>query len=295
MIGVDFGATRIKIASVQGAELLETRNLPTLGGRAAGEIVRDIAEAILEIDPKPLSVGFAIPGEADEHGRVWRLPNVPGFEGFEIGRELSTAVGCPVRVENDGAAAAWAEARFGHGREYPSFLILALGTGVGGGLVLDGQVRRGAHGFAAEAGHVSVSNADDAWPCGCGARGCVEAYAGTAALIRRFEELGGHATEVLEIAESARRGEAAGLGAFEMMGTALGQGIRSMQNLLDLDAIVFSGGISKSFDLIEGRLRETLRAHAFAPPLGEVPLLVSEFDQLAGTVGAAHLGAAQSS
>jgi glucokinase len=192
-------------------------------------------------------------------------------------------------VENDGTAAALAEARFGHGRTHRSFLMMTLGTGVGGGFVIDGRPRRGARGFAGEVGHIPVSRGADAWPCGCGEHGCLEAYAGTAGLLRKFEESGGAATEIREVAESARRGEEAGRRVFEMMGNVLGQGITTVQNLLDLDAIVFSGGISRAFDLIEPPLRKTLREHAFAPPLGDVPLLVSELGDRAGVIGAAHL------
>ena len=117
----------------------------------------------------------------------------------------------------------------------------------------------------------------------------MEAYAGTAGLLRRFAELGGSATEIREIAESARRGEEAGVLVFEGMGEALGLGITTMQNLLDLDAFVFTGGVSRSFDLIEPALRRTLHEHAFARILSEVPLLLSGLEDRAGVVGAAHL------
>jgi glucokinase len=93
----------------------------------------------------------------------------------------------------------------------------------------------------------------------------------------------------LPIAVSARRGEEAGLKTFEMMGSALGRLLANIQNLLDLNAVVFSGGVSASFDLIEPHVRSALRAHTFAPPLAEVPLLVSELGERAGVIGAAHL------
>ena len=217
-------------------------------------------------------------------------------ESVEMARELRERLGCPVIIENDGTAAALAEALFGQGRDHPSFMMLTLGTGIGGGLVLGGTPHRGSHGFAAEVGHVgighvSISRGADPWACGCGRDGCMEAYAGTAGLLRRFSELGGQATEIREIAESARRGEDAGRQVFEGMGEALGLGITTMQNLLDLDAFVFTGGVSRSFDLIEATLRSTLREHGFAPVLAEVPLLVSNLEDRAGVVGAARLPA----
>ncbi len=288
MIGVDFGGTRIKIASVNGAEILEARSLPTDKTKEPLALLRDIADTVRELDPQPASVGFAIAGEVDPSGRCWRLPNVPGFEGVAIQDELSALLGCPVSVDNDATTAALAELRFGHGRRYSSFLMLALGTGVGGGVVIDGMLRRGANGFAGELGHIAIHHPESR-PCGCGETGCLEAYVGTVALKRKFEELGGKATEIRDIAESARAGESSGKAVFEMMGEILAMGIRSLQNVLDVDAIVFTGGISAAFDLFEPACRRTLLEHSFARPLGEVPLLVSELGDSAGTIGAAQL------
>jgi glucokinase len=289
MIGVDFGGTRIKIADVAGAEVQRTVSLVTGASGAPAQLIRKIARAIRELEPTPDAVGFAIPGEVDDGGRCWRLPSVPGFEGFAIAQELATVLRCPVWVENDGTTAALAESLFGHGREYPSFAILTLGTGVGGGIVLDGEPRRGRHGFAGELGHIAVLRSKDARPCVCGERGCLESYTGTPALLAKFEELGGKAEEVRDIAESARHGERAGREVFETMGHWLAVGVASIQNVLDLDAIIFTGGISSSFDLIEPALRRTLRAHSYAQPLAEVPLLVSQLGAAAGVIGAAHL------
>jgi len=296
MIGVDFGGTRIKVAVVDGAVIERSADLATPKGAQPLEILDAIANQVHELDSRPDAVGLAIPGEVDPSGKVWRLPNVPDFAGVEMARELGERLGCPVTIENDGTAAALAEALFGHGRDHASFMMLTLGTGIGGGLVLGGSPQRGSHGFAAEVGHVGIGRGpirggSEEWQCGCGRQGCMEAYAGTAGLLRRFAELGGHATEIREIAESARRGEDAGRLVFEGMGEALGLGITTMQNLLDLDAFVFTGGISRSFDLIEPALRRSLREHAFARVLSEVPLLLSDLEERAGVIGAAHLPA----
>ena len=289
MIGVDFGASQIKVADVREAEIQQIRSLDTARSSSPQRLLDAVAEAVQGLDPRPRSLGVAIPGEVDNEGRCWRLPNVPGFVGLRIDDELSNRIGCPVRVENDGTTAALAEALFGYGRVHRSFLMMTLGTGVGGGLVIDGTPQRGAHGFAGEVGHVPIEGGADAWPCGCGQRGCLEAYAGTAGLLRKFAELGGTASEIRDVAASARRGEEAGRRVFAMMGRALGRGLTAVQNLLDLDAIVFTGGVSRAFDLVEPALRENLRAHSFAPPLGELPLLVSELADRAGVIGAAHL------
>jgi glucokinase len=289
VIGVDFGGTRIKVAEVDGKTVVRRASIDTPVGRSAGEILDAIAEAVLALAPLPGRFGMAIPGEVDSRGKCFRLPNVPGFEGVEIAAELGRRTYADVTVENDGTTAAYAELLFGHGQRHGSFLMATLGTGIGGGLVIDRRLVRGKNGFAGEIGHVTVDASEDASPCVCGNRGCLEAYAGTKALLDAFRAAGGVATEVRDVAESALRGEHAGSVTFARMADRLAIALTSIQNVLDLDAIVFTGGISKSFGLIEPGLRAGLRRRRFAEPLAEVPLLVSELGDVAGVVGAAHL------
>jgi glucokinase len=288
-IGVDFGGTRIKLARVEQDRVLGETSIETPQGRGAEAVLDAIAEAVLELDKKPEAIGLAIPGQVDQNGACYRLPNVPGFEGVRVASFLEPRLGCPVHIENDGNAAAHGEALFGMGKRYRSFALFTLGTGIGGGIVIDGRVRTGAYGFAAEVGHIVVDTRDDAWPCACGKKGCVEAYAGTKALLRKFQELGGRAEEVVTIAESARAGETAGCEAFAMMAESLARCVTIIQTLLDVDAIGFTGGISASFDLIRPELERHVRRMAYSQPLGQVPLLVSELGSRAGVIGAAHL------
>jgi glucokinase len=248
-----------------------------------------IAGAVKQLDAQPKAVGLAIPGGVNPEGKVWRMPNVPGFEGINISAELSRRLGCRIVVENDATTAALAELRLGHGRAHASFVMVTLGTGIGGGVVIDGQLRRGRFGFAGEIGHTPVDRSASGWPCACGLRGCVESYAGTRGLLRKYADLGGKAEEILPIAEAAHRGDKAACATFEAMGEALGIGLAGIQNTLDLDAIIFTGGISASFDLIEPALRASLVRYAFAPPLAQVPLLTSELGDRAGLLGAAYL------
>jgi glucokinase len=288
-IGVDFGGTRIKLARVDGDQILSEESIETPQSGGPQAVLSAIAAAVLKLDSHPEAIGLAIPGQVDPSGACYRLPNVPGFEGFRVAEFLEPRVGCSVDIENDGNAAAHGEALFGLGRSHRSFALFTLGTGVGGGIVIDGRVRTGAFGFAAEIGHVVVDTRADAPLCGCGRRGCVEAYAGTRALLRKFQEMGGTADEVLTIAQSARAGERAGLDAFAMMAQGLARGVTIIQTLLDVDAIGFTGGISASFDLLETEMRRHVRELAYAKPLGEVPLIVGELGARAGVIGAAHL------
>ncbi len=290
MIGVDFGGTAIKAGIVEEGRVVSSAVVSTPATEGPDKVLDAIARAVLQLDSHPKSVGVAIPGEVDPTGRCWGLPNVAGFRGVELGKGLSERLRCPVAVENDATTAALGEYLHGHGSRYPSFLMITLGTGIGGGLVIGGQLYPGSNGFAGEIGHINVDTSDGAPLCGCGKSGCLETYSGTSALRRKFVEEGGHEVEeIKEIAESARRGEAAGLATFRMMGLALGYGLANIQNVLDLNALVFTGGISASFDLIEPLVREGLRKYSFAQPPAEVPLVVSELGSTAGVVGAAYL------
>jgi glucokinase len=289
VIGVDFGGTRIKAGWVEAGRVtrLALRDTPADLGPPA--VLDAVASAVRQLDASAPAIGVAIPGEVDGDGRCWRLPNVPGFENVAIAAELAARLGARVVVENDSTTAALGELLFGHGASYGSFLVATLGTGIGGGFVLDGKLRRGAHGFAGEIGHVLVDARPEAWPCVCGQRGCMEAYAGTLGLLRRYQELGQNATTIREIAVAAEAASPPALEVFRGMGSALGVGLAQIQKLLDLDAIVFGGGISASFHLIEPSLRASLVRHAFAPPLGQLPLVVSQLGEHAGVIGAAHL------
>lgn len=290
MIGVDFGGTRIKAAIVEGGELSRFEAIETEAGSSPAHVLDTVASLVKSLKDAPTSVGLAIPGEVDQSGRCWRLPNVPGFEGVAIADELSHRLGgTRVVVENDATTAALGELLYGHGRSHQSFVLMTLGTGIGGGVVIDGKLRRGAHGFAGELGHIMIDPSPDAWPCNCGLKGCVEAYAGTRALLRRYAELGHEADSIRAIADAAHAGESAAREVFHAMGRALGTALVGIQNVLDLDAVVFTGGISASFDLIETGVRVGLQARPFARVLAEVPLLVSTVGEHAGVIGAAHL------
>lgn len=290
IIGVDFGGTGIKAGIVEEGRVIRAAHTPTPKGASADEVLDAIARVVLELDANPTSVGVAIPGEVDPAGHCWGLPNVPGFKGVALGKGLSERLRCPVAVENDATTAALGEYLYGHGSRYPSFLMITLGTGVGGGLVIGGQLYPGGNGFAGEIGHININPNPDAPPCGCGKTGCLEAYVGTAGLIRTYSSLGGEgAQEIKDIADAARRGESAAVQTFEKMGEVLGRGLANIQCVLDLNALIFTGGISHSFDLIEPSVRAALRKHSFAEPPAEVPLVVSELGSAAGVVGAAYL------
>jgi glucokinase len=250
-------------------------------------------------------VGVGSPGEIDaRRGVVAQARNLPEWEGpFALGPALEEAVGAPVVLGNDVTVATAAEFELGAGRPYRSLLGVFWGTGVGGGLVLDGDIWTG-RGSAGEIGHVVVRRGGAR--CPCGRRGCMEAYAGRAAMEARARRLHrrGRKTELFRIMETRgrdrltsgiwaralRQGDALAQELVERAIKALGAGVASACNLLDVEAVVIGGGLGVRFgDEGSRRIEQAMRPHLFTsdqPPAVSVAAL----GDLGGAVGAARLG-----
>ncbi|MEE9312407.1 MAG: ROK family protein [Planctomycetota bacterium] len=281
-IGVDWGGTSIKLAIIDGRNVSSFISRPTTG--TPEQILDTIASAVKELAVKPDRVGLAIPGEVKASGECWRLPNVPGFEGVNIGAELTKRLGCPVAVENDANAAALAERLFGWGIQYRCMLLVTLGTGVGGGFVLDGNIRRGRGGFAGEIGHFVIDYSENARDCGCGNRGCLEAYAGSDGLLALEHSLGGSADSIKQAFVGPHVDAV-----LKQLGSSLGKALASINNTLDLDAIVFTGGVAGSLDRFIDYIKHEMNCRSFSDSQSEVFMLSSQLGEHAGVIGAANL------
>ncbi|MGC4092182.1 MAG: ROK family protein [Polyangiaceae bacterium] len=289
LIGVDFTGPTLLAGVVDGAAVVREASHEVLPNASPADTLDALVRLVTTLDARPSAVGIAIPGQVNAQGLCWRLPNAPAFEGVPIAEEIATRLDCAVAVENRATAAALAERLFGHGRTFPSFMLITLGTGVGGGLVIGHQLYPGANGFGAEIGHMCIDAAADAPTCACGRRGCLEVFAGARGILQKFTEHGGLGMRLSQVVASARRGEPAGLHTLDALGDVLGRAIAGLQNLLDLNAVVLSGPLSGVYELFEARLRARLRASAFAPLLAEVPIVVSGLGEQASVVGAAYL------
>ncbi len=310
--GIDLGGTKIQAVIVNGRGAVSgdaRRPTPTTGGPSA--IAAEMAATLLEaaeaasVDPAKLtSVGVGSPGEIDTHkGTVSNAGNLSEWiEPFPLARELAKALGAPVALGNDVQVATDAEFKLGAGKPYKSVLGVFWGTGVGGGIVLDGKpwVGRGA---AAEIGHMVVKK--DGAQCPCGRIGCLEAYAGRSAMEAkaRREHEHGRKTSLFKIMEKKGRtrltsgvwGRAVEDGdelAVELVNRAidyLAAGVASAANLLDVEAIVLGGGLGVRFgpDYLD-QIKASMLPHVFAdtrPP----EVLVAALGDLSGATGAALL------
>jgi len=309
--GIDLGGTKIQAAIVDDVYNVlgsARRPTPTEGGPAdvAAEMevaIRDAAAAA-ELQPEALAgVGVGSPGTIAD-GSVTGAGNLPGWEGtFPLGAALEGALGCSVRVGNDVQVATDAEFRLGSGRLYRSLLGVFWGTGVGGGLILDGRAWTGL-GAAGEIGHVVVEI--DGARCTCGRRGCMEAYAGRASMeghARRLHEEKGRKTDLFKLmAEHGRTRLTSGIWAraldqedklatqtIDRAVRALGAGIASVVNVLDVEGVIIGGGLGVRLGHpYAKRIADAMQPHLFAdfrPPHVHVAAL----GDLGGAIGAALL------
>jgi len=222
--GIDLGGTSAKIGIVDRSGAIIARDRVPIDARAPFErIVEPIAEGLAGVIAAaggglPAGIGYCCPGFVDPASGsvVGGSENIPGMAGRSAPAYLAERIGAPAWADNDATCAAAAELAYGAGRPFGSFLLVTVGTGIGGGLVLGGRVWRGARGFAGEIGHVSLDPAGPA--CPCGSRGCLEQYASGPAIVRAWKELAGPrsggAESPLDVARLAAAGEPAALAAF---------------------------------------------------------------------------------
>ncbi len=318
-VGIDLGGTAIKAGVVTSeGEVLGRQAIPTpLTSPKAGisAIIYAAQECIRAsgINPQRVqAVGVGTPGVLDpKKGVVREAANLTGWQNVPLRDQLAQSLELPVRVMNDANAAALGEVLYGVGRGYPDLILLTLGTGVGGGLVMDGRVIEGSGGLAGELGHMRIEMSRPR-PCGCGKYGCLEAYVGAKHLIRRIHEaLADDIQEISLLHEKAKTGQKNGAGgiAVEDMFQAADEGDGIMARLVDETAmalavgianllhafnpgmVVLAGGVAQAQTLRE-KIREFLPEFALPAFIENLRLETSTLGQDAGILGAA--AAAQS-
>ena len=282
-VGVDLGGTNLRVGAVdERGKLLDKISVPvdSLGG-SAGVIAR-MCTGISQLTAQfkgthaLLGIGIAIPGIIDiANGVLIESPNLPDWSNCPVRQEVERRLGTRVILENDANAAAMGEFWLGAASGYSSACMLTLGTGVGGGIILNGALWHGMSGMAGEPGHATIY--PDGAPCPCGNRGCLEQYAGARAIVRMAREAAatGRAPALAEaiarnpnftsgdLYELAVKGDSAARSIFETVGRALGIGIAAMINLLNLPIFVVAGGGSGAWDLFSPFLMEEVQQRSY--------------------------------
>ena len=290
-IGVDVGGTKVAAALVADDGRIVARARRSSVSRdyqaLLDTVVATVREAAAE---QPVSaVGLAIAGNVAADGSsVLFSPHLP-LSGEPLLVDLRDRLGCPVTVDNDANAAAWAEYRFGSYAATDDLLLVALGTGIGAGLVLDGGLYRGSNGFAGEAGHLTVVR--DGRVCPCGSRGCWERYASGTALLAAYLERGGN-PELggPDITAAALGGDETAREALADIGDWLGRGLASLVAVLDPGVVVIGGGVSEAGELLMAPALKAFRSALTGRGLRPEPsVAVASLGVDAGVVGAAAL------
>ncbi len=306
VIGVDIGGTKVLAGVVDGTGRVSgTARRTTPGRRVVTSQVEDaLVDAILEsADGRRLAgVGVAAAGFVDSHGeRVMFAPHLP-WQGEPLRDLLQDRLSCQVLLDNDANCAARAEAHHGAARGATSALMITMGTGIGGAVLLDGAVLRGANGMAGEFGHMQV--VPDGQPCECGKRGCWEQYSSGNALVRNARTLMAEQPSMLEemsggrpdrvtgpmVTAAAEQGDLVARRAFASVGDWLGVGTANLVAALDPQVVVIGGGVSAAGDKLLDPARAALQRTLVGASHRVVPdLVAAQLGPQAGMIGAALL------
>jgi glucokinase len=302
ILAADLGGTNLRMAAVadDGRILHRVRRATpdTDGDAVICAIVESARECIAEVGEQPESLGIAVPATINMADGILRnAPNLPFLSGTNLADPIASILGIPVITDNDATLAGLGENWLGASRGFRDAICITLGTGVGGGLILNGEVYRGIDGTAGEIGHICVE--PDGVPCGCGSRGCLEQYASATAVVRIARELllagpkSGLASvgsfTSLDLFEAGRANDVIAVEAFRKSGHYLGIALGGLVNVLNPEIIVIGGGMSAAWELIIGSVAAEMKKRAFREPAERVKLIPAKLGDDAGILGAARL------
>jgi glucokinase len=303
VLAADLGGTNLRMAVIdrEGRILYRARR-ETPRGANPQEIVSEIADAAREclenIDTEVSVIAAAVPAIIDfEKGITLKLPNLPALDNFPLAAALENELNLPCHLENDANAAAIGETWLGAAKNCKNIIAVTLGTGVGGGIIIEGEILRGADGTAGEIGHICVEPFGA--PCGCGSRGCVEQYASATALVRLAGELENKYAESeiskksalssLEIYEAGLRGELLALEVFRIQGFYLGIALAGLINVLNPEVIVIGGGAAAGWNLFIPEMKKQIAERAYREPSERAQIVRARLGDDAGILGAAKI------
>lgn len=301
-IGIDFGGTSIKLGVCRGGELVATdKPIPTQSFNGPQALIGEMAERVAGLcaaHPGIAAIGVGVPGLVDfERGYVHELTNVPGWKHVPLKSILGERTGLPVVVENDANAMCYAEWRHGAARGLRNVVALTMGTGIGGGLVLDGRLYRGSQCAAGEIGQTSIDFAGRAGHYGN--LGALEKYTGNHQIaehaVRRYAEAG-QEREIEDctpkkIADAAEAGDDIARQIWDEVADWLGTGLSSIAWLLNPDAFVIGGGVAQAGELIFAPLKRKVQSMLSTVVWERLQILPARFSNEAGIIGNAALAA----
>ena len=305
VLATDLGGTNMRMAAVDrsGSILYRTkeRTPRSRDGHAILDAIVGMGEECrLKLGSDRLvAVAAAVPGTIDfEEGVITTAPNLPELDGYPMAAELRERLALEAVLENDANAAAIGEHWLGASQGIENSIMVTLGTGVGGGIFINGSIIRGKDGTAGEIGHINV--VPEGHQCGCGSHGCVEQYSSASAVVRMAKEVAAgrpdsrlNSVEDLtaeEVYEVAQGGDTAALEVFRRQGYYLGVMLAGLVNTLNPETIIIGGGASGSWDLFEPHMRAEIKARAYKEPAERAKIVRSSLGDDAGILGGVQLG-----
>ena len=305
VFGIDLGGTTVKLGLFTvGGELKDKWEIPTRTANGGEHILPDIAASLkAKLEEKGISAeqvtgaGLGVPGAVLDDRFVKPCVNLNGWGG-DVAGMLSGLCGCPVKAVNDANAAALGEMWLGGGKGYDNVVFVTLGTGVGGGIIVDGKLLAGVHGAGGEIGHIKM-NPHETDCCGCGKKGCLEQYASATGIVRTANKLLSEtgtpsslralsAVTAKDIFDGAKAGDALSLQAVDVFADYLGRALANISCVCDPQIFVIGGGVSKAGQIILDAVSKVFRAHAF-PAAEETSFALASLGNDAGIIGAAAL------
>ena len=297
VFAVDLGGTHLRTAAVDDkGNIYDRTKSSTPDTSNPDEIVKAIVNAAgaSEREVSIASTCVAVPGTVNvETGTVLTIPNVRSLKGFNLAAALQSELQHPVIIENDANAAAMGELWKGAARDARTMICITLGTGVGGGIILDGELWRGVDGSAGEIGHTTIEPHGGVI-CGCGSEGCLEVYASATALVRMVKETNSALRDLEDLTadkiyRAATDGDPVAVKVFRQMGEYLGIGLAILVNILNPEMIVIGGGVANAWPLFGAYAIREMRSRAFPLPGSRVMVKPAECGDNAGLLGAARL------
>ena len=295
-IGIDLGATRLKMALVdEKGKCFYRREVKTLFRSNRAALVDSIVGNVNDIVKTSgiskrniLGVGIGVPGPVDSRkGIVRYFPNIKGWEQVPLKSILEKKLRLKVALDNDVNAMTLGEYRFGAGKGAENLVCLTLGTGVGGGIIINGEIYRGSTMCAGEIGHIPINEKGPR--CNCRGIACLERYIGNRYILYRTKKVFGKNITLERLDDLARMGNKRAIGIWEDVGRKLAVALAGVVNLLNPDIIVIGGGVSNAGELIFGPLRRELKARAMLDQARHVKIIRAKLGDNAGIIGASLL------
>ena len=304
IFGIDIGATTIKSGLfTSDGELLEKWEIPTMTEGGPNAVLPNISASIMgkcderEIDRENIvGVGVGAPGSMNDEGVIFGAVNI-GWKEMNLNKELGDLLKLPVRASNDANVAALGEIWQGAGKGYSNAVMVTLGTGVGGGIIINGRILTGATGGGGEIGHIHVDDTEFE-PCNCGNKGCLEQYASASGIVRlarrRLAEddsksiLKNSGLSAKSVFDALKAGDETAGRIVEEFGEYLGKGLAIVASVVNPQAFIIGGGVSKAGDILIKYIEPAFKKYAF-PPCANAEFTIARLGNDAGIYGAAAL------